>query len=108
MAISLDPKIEQIAEELKRQFQPSRLFLYGSRANGTARPNSDYDFVMVLPVFDGNRFEIMHQISSMFWDKHNLAVQVWVYSQAESEFKKNDFNSIPETAMNTGKEIDLV
>lgn len=26
-----------------------RVFLFGARANGTARAKSDYDFVMVVP-----------------------------------------------------------
>ncbi|MFN7825236.1 MAG: nucleotidyltransferase domain-containing protein, partial [Pseudobdellovibrionaceae bacterium] len=43
-----NPILNQITEKLKSQFQPKRLYLYGSRAQGTARPDSDYDFVMVI------------------------------------------------------------
>lgn len=107
MATTQDSKIEQIVEALKREFRPSRLFLYGSRANGNARPDSDYDFVMILSEFDGDRYSVMREIFSKFWETLNVAVQVWVYSEEEFKFRKDDFGSIPETAMNTGKEIDL-
>lgn len=107
MAVNKDPKINEITESLKRQFRPSRLFLYGSRANGNARTDSDYDFVMVLSKFDGDRFEVMRQIASKLRDTLSVEVQVWVYSQEEFDFRKNDFSSVPETAMNTGREIEL-
>jgi hypothetical protein len=34
-------------------------------------------------------------------------VQVWIYSEAEFNDWKDEFSSIPETALNTGKEIEL-
>lgn len=107
MAITRDSKVDQIVEVMKREFQPSRLFLYGSRANCNARPDSDYNFVMILSEFDRDRYSVMREISSKFWETLNVAVQVWVYSEAEFDFRKDDFGSIPETAMNTGKEIDV-
>lgn len=99
------PKITQI---LKNELNPTRLFLYGSRVNGNARPDSDYDFVAVVPVFDSKkRYKIMSQISSKLWQEMDIEVQVWVYSQADFDDWKDEFSSIPETALNTGIEVDL-
>lgn len=103
-----DNKLEVIVTALKEQFRPTRLFLYGSRAAGTNRPDSDYDFVMVLPEFDAkNRYQVMSQISSKFFQELDVEVQVWVYSQADFDDWKDEFSSIPETALNTGREFDL-
>jgi uncharacterized protein len=107
MTSSQDSKLDQITGELIREYRPSRLFLYGSRANGNARPDSDYDFVMVLPEFKGNRFDMMSTISKALKQSTSETVQVWVYSQEDFDALKDDFSSIPETAMNTGREIGI-
>jgi len=39
--------LQLIAQRLVRAFSPRRILLYGSRANGTARPDSDYDLLIV-------------------------------------------------------------
>ncbi len=105
--ISQDVNLEIITQKLKAKYSPLRLFLYGSRANGTARPDSDYDFVMVLPEFDkSNRYEMMSEIAKDFYGL-NLQVQVWTYSSDDFNDWKDEFSSIPETALNTGQEINL-
>ena len=108
MEMLQDPILDKIKVQLVKEFHPTRLFLYGSRANGTHREDSYYDFVMVLPEFDRkNRFELMQRVSTRLWAELNVEVQVWAYSQEEFELRKDDFSSIPETAMNTGMEIAL-
>ncbi len=108
MESAADNKLEIIVTALKEQFRPTRLFLYGSRAAGTNRPDSDYDLVMVLPEFDAkNRYQVMSQISSRFFQELDIEVQVWVYSQEDFDDWKDEFSSIPETALNTGREFDL-
>lgn len=103
-----DEFLEKIVDVLKSEFRPTRLFLYGSRAQGTHRPDSDYDFVMVLPQFDrALRYQTMSEISKKFWKDFDVEVQVWCYSEEEFDDWKDEFSSIPETALNTGKEIPL-
>ena len=103
-----DPKMEQITKWLKDSFKPTRLFLYGSRANKTFREDSDYDFVMVLPDFDKTqRYDLMMNIQRQSFEKLGINVQVWTYSQADFNDWKDEFSSIPETALNTGLEISL-
>ena len=100
--------LAEIVSTIKADYKPTRLILYGSRANGTARPDSDYDFVMVLPEFDKKkRYDLMTEISAKFLKLYNVEVQVWTYSQADFDDWKDEFSSIPETALNTGKEIEL-
>lgn len=105
---SEDLKLQQIITSLKNEFHPTRLFLYGSRANGTHRPDSDYDFVLVVPEFDSQqRYEVMSQISSKFWKELDVEVQVWIYSESDFSDWKDEFSSIAETALNTGREVEL-
>lgn len=103
-----DANLKVITERLKEKFKPTRLFLYGSRANGNHKPESDYDFVMVLKDFNSkNRYDLMSEISSIFRNEHGVEVQVWAYAESDFNDWKDEFSSIPETALNTGREIDL-
>lgn len=107
--LNTDPKLSKIVESLKKELSPTRLFLYGSRANGTARSDSDYDFVAVLSSFDSKlRHEVMARLSSQLWKDHDAEVQVWVYSQADFDDWSDEFSSTPETPLNTGIEISLI
>ncbi len=108
MSEQTDQVLPKIITSLKRELNPTQLFLYGSRANETAKPGSDYDFVAVIPEFDAkNRYDVMSKLSSKLWQELDVEVQVWVYSQADFDDWKDEFSSIPETALNTGIEVTL-
>lgn len=98
-------KLDQITNTLKAEFQPVRLFLFGSRANGTAKKNSDYDFVMVVSGNKKSSTEEMGRARSLIFKNHGVIADVFIYSEKEFDDWKDEFNSIPETALNTGKEI---
>lgn len=49
-AISADPMLERITRTIVEQFRPQRIVLFGSRARGDARPDSDYDVVVELEI----------------------------------------------------------
>jgi predicted nucleotidyltransferase len=99
--------IDEIKETLKEAYTPLRLFLFGSRANGTATKDSDYDFVMVLPGKKKTSLTQMGKAISLIWNKHNVSADVFIYSEKEFDEWKDEFSSIPETALNTGIEIPL-
>jgi len=59
-----------------------------------------------MPKFDSkNRLTEMSKIFDKLMKDKKISVQIWVYFQEEFEFRKNDFSSIPETAVNTGVEL---
>lgn len=107
MAQTRSKKFKEIVEVLKKEFNPSRMFLFGSRANGTHRKDSDYDFVLVVPGNKKSRITNMTKAEEILDKKFGVSADVFVYSQAEFDQWKDDFSSIPETAINTGREIDL-
>lgn len=41
--------LDEIVERLKRAYEPERIYLFGSRARGDDGPDSDYDFLVVIP-----------------------------------------------------------
>ncbi len=100
-------KLQSIVEALKREFKPQRMFLFGSRTNGTARPDSDYDFVLVIKGNKKSRLTNLSRARELLSREFSIAADVFVYSQREFDEWKDDFSSIPETAVKTGLEIDL-
>jgi len=47
--------IDKMAECIIRQFRPLRLILFGSHARGSPDPDSDVDFLVVLPHVSNKR-----------------------------------------------------
>ncbi len=45
-------QIQQVSDEIARQFQPERIILFGSYAYGTPNEDSDVDLLVVMP-FEG-------------------------------------------------------
>ena len=63
---------------------------------------------MVVPKFNSqNRYDVMSEIAEQIRKAYDVEAQVWTYSEEEFLDWKDEFSSIPETALNTGKEIEL-
>ena len=55
--------IQEVAGRIAKEFNPDRIVLFGSYANGTARPDSDVDLLVILP-FEGKSFWKSLEISN--------------------------------------------
>ena len=44
-----DPTLAEITRRLVETYRPERIYLFGSRARGTASADSDYDLLVVVP-----------------------------------------------------------
>ena len=47
-----DPRLQRIADAIAEQIRPARIVLFGSRARGDARPDSDYDLFVEMEFDD--------------------------------------------------------
>lgn len=47
---TIDPRIADMIERIVKAGQPDQVILFGSRATGKARPDSDVDFLVVMPL----------------------------------------------------------
>ena len=79
--------MEQIIEYIQREYNPLSMILYGSYANGTNNPGSDFDALVI----SRNR-EQFHDTS--FVDGVQLDVFVYPASHFEGDFDCNDFIQI--------------
>lgn len=100
-------KVDLIIEALKKEFYPLRVFLFGSRANGNASSDSDFDFVVVVKETNKTRIENMRRARALVREVAGVSADVFVYDQSEFDKYKDELSSVPETALNTGRELDL-
>ena len=107
MAKTKDKKLQEITAVLKKELRPTRLFLFGSRSNGTHKADSDYDFVVVTKRPKKDHIGQMSDARDILREKCGVSADVFIYSQKEFDEWKDELSSIPETALNTGIEIDL-
>src|SRR6266404_645888 len=53
---TIQEEIDRMVKRIVKKFRPEKIILFGSQARGDARPNSDIDLLVVMPV-DGSIFE---------------------------------------------------
>ena len=100
-------KVDLILEALKKEFNPLRVFLFGSRANENANSESDFDFVVVVKETNKTRIENMRRARALIREVAGVSADVFVYDKKEFDEYKDELSSVPETALNTGRELDL-
>ncbi len=49
----MDEELKKFVEDVRKAFKDAEILLFGSRATGTARPDSDYDLIIVSKKFKG-------------------------------------------------------
>ena len=107
MALNQDSKLNSIVERLTTEFDAKKIYLFGSHARGEANSDSDYDLLVLVEDSQLTRFErdikarkALRSIDATF--------DIFVYTQAEFDEWKDELSSIPETALNEGRELRLV
>lgn len=102
--LSNDPKLQRLVDRVVDRMHPEAIWLIGSRAEGRARPGSDYDLLVVMP--DGTPESALDPVKA--WDMtRGLGVPADVIpcTRLEFEEERNDVNSLPRIAVMRGSLI---
>ena len=95
--------IEQVAQSLGRAARARRVILFGSHASGTARPDSDVDFLVVaesnLP-----RHKRSRDLYALF-HPYPFPMDILVYTPDEVERQLRDPGSFVATVLSQGREV---
>ncbi len=102
-----DQKLTIILDALKKEFSPLRVFVFGSRVVGNVTKDSDYDFVVVVKKTEKSRVENMKRARALVRQVAQVSADVFVYDEDEFNEYKTELSSIPETALNLGRELNL-
>ena len=99
-----DPVLDEIVSRLVRDFQPERIYLFGSRARGEAGSHSDYDILLVLKALTDRRNRLC-QAAYLTLRGVPAAVDVVVWAEADFEKRKRSPASLPATVIREGQLI---
>ncbi|MFN7904217.1 MAG: nucleotidyltransferase domain-containing protein [Pseudobdellovibrionaceae bacterium] len=101
-----DAKLKTVLDRLVPAFAPKKVYLFGSRAIGNAKSESDYDLLLVVSSSEKTRHQRMIQAMDLLWDT-GISVDVFIYTEAEFDEWKSEPSSIPNTVLTQGVEISL-
>ncbi len=101
-----DPKLNAIVKKLVDHFNPTRVFLFGSQARGTAGPDSDYDIFLVVKSSEKSQLERMDEANFVLWGR-DVPVDVFVFTEQEFNEAKGIFSSVSYTVATEGVELGL-
>ena len=90
--------LRQVWDDIERCFAPQHVILFGSRATGRARPDSDIDLILVSTSFEGQRMvegmgTFRREIDPL---KYGLAVDVLCYTPEEFEVMSTGIGMVAE------------
>lgn len=95
--ISLEARVKEFSEKAKRAFQPARVILFGSRARGDWLVDSDYDFLIVSPKFEG--IEFLDRIKNAYLKCNaDFPAEILCYTPKEFKRKSKQIGIVAEAA----------
>ena len=98
-----DPLVRGVVEQVVADADPLRVILFGSRAGGTARPDSDIDLLVVMP--DGtDRRRAMARIASRL-PIYDVDVDVLVSTPSVLASQGDDPGLVYRTVLRTGRDL---
>ena len=97
-----DPKLAEIVRRLVEAYQPERIYLFGSRARGDARPESDYDLLMLVREVAEPLYRLSQQAHSLVWDL-GVAADILVWPADRFDRRVHLRASLPGTVVREGR-----
>jgi|SRR6266481_1497209 len=95
--------LQQIVDALRAAGQPERVILFGSRARGDARPDSDFDLLIVQPAQPGNsrwqELRVLRQALRRF----PIAKDLLLFRPAEFDYWRESLNHIVGRSLREGR-----
>lgn len=98
------PVLEEAVAILVRLAQPDRVILFGSHARGDARPDSDYDLLIVQPVTAAvhqSRWEELRRLREALRSLP-LAKDLLLFRPAEFDYWRDSLNHVVGRAVREG------
>lgn len=93
-ALSGDPVLVRLTKAIVARVRPRRIVLFGSRARGDARPDSDYDVMVEEEEEPDNERTRATEIRAAIRQRISVDVQITVRTPARFERRKNDVGTI--------------
>ena len=99
-----DAALERLVRHVVEVMDPLEVWLFGSRAEGRARPTSDYDLLVVMP--DGTPEPELDPVRAwrLGWEVR-VTADIIPCTRSEFEEEKHEIDSLPRAAVQRGRKI---
>lgn len=94
-------KIRQMVRRIVTQFHPEKIILFGSHARGTARPDSDVDLLVIMPV-EGSELDKAVEIAVSLHDIR-VAKDIIVTTPEDFEWRRRVVGTLERPVSLEGK-----
>ena len=94
--------IQLLVNEIVEGYQPEKIYLFGSYANGTATNDSDIDLFIVKDTTERKKDRI-EQVLNIIRTYPDIGVDMFIYTPKELDYVKSDVVNIANEAIKTGK-----
>ena len=103
-----EPLLRTIAAEIQATIPGAEVRLFGSRARGTERPDSDLDLLVTVPdewLGSHSRFE---ETDALGWKlaHHRLPIELLLFSASEVEERRHGRQNVIAEAFSYGRRLD--
>jgi len=107
MRIVTEADIARLVDDIVKEVQPEAVYLFGSRARGDAREESDFDLLIIeREPFSKSRSR--YRELAKLWHlvlKHRLPVDVILYSENEIEQWRTEPGHVVARALREGRAL---
>lgn len=99
-----DAALERLVRHVVEVMDPLEVWLFGSRAEGRARPTSDYDLLVVMP--DGTPEPELDPVHAwrLGWEVR-VTADIIPCTRAEFDEEKHEIDSLPRAATLHGRKV---
>lgn len=97
-----EPGLDEIVERLKHAYKPEQIYLFGSRARGDYGPDSDFDFLVVVPD-DAPRERRGSRLAYQALRGTGVAADILVWTRTYFESRRHLKASLSSTVASEGR-----
>lgn len=93
--------LDEAVRRLVETFDPEAIYLFGSQPRGNARPDSDYDIMVIVPSSDLPQFRRAQEAYRALWGIR-LSLDILVWTRAEFDKQAGIVASLPAAIIREG------
>jgi uncharacterized protein len=103
-----EPLLRTIAAEIQAAIPGAEVRIFGSRARGTARPDSDLDLLVTVPDAWLATHSRLEETDALGWKlaHHRLPIELLLFSAGEVEQRRHGLNNVIAEAFRYGRRLN--